>query len=215
MSSLLSSLSYRGLTIELHVDSDPQSPRDHENLGQLVHWHSRYDLGQRIGDLGRWLFDLAREKAPADMSDEDVKANAHKILPEHYLILPVGMYDHGAVKLYIGTKGPCAWDSGQVGFIYTDLVSARSEYPGLTELEVLAATEKQLTAEIATYSAYLRGDVVGYVVKNASGLEIDSCWGFYPDERGSHQYVLTEAKSFIDHHLDCMDQLEMDLARNL
>lgn len=34
-----------GLTIHIHADDSPESPREWDNLGRMVCWHSRYKLG--------------------------------------------------------------------------------------------------------------------------------------------------------------------------
>ena len=39
---------YKGHTIDIHYDEDPQNPRDDyfcDNLGIMVCFHNRYDLG--------------------------------------------------------------------------------------------------------------------------------------------------------------------------
>lgn len=47
-------------------DSDPESPRDWENLATIVSWHSRYSLGDgkdnnRSGSIGEWLEEMICE----------------------------------------------------------------------------------------------------------------------------------------------------------
>ena len=34
-----------GKTVSLYHDDDPRSPREHDNLGHIVCWHRRYNLG--------------------------------------------------------------------------------------------------------------------------------------------------------------------------
>ena len=36
-----------------------------------------------------------------------------------------------------------------------------------------------LRSELETYTAYLNGDVFGFVVETEDGEELDSCWGYY------------------------------------
>jgi hypothetical protein len=39
-------IDYRGYTIQIHYDHDPQNPRkEWDNIGKMVCWHSRYTLG--------------------------------------------------------------------------------------------------------------------------------------------------------------------------
>jgi hypothetical protein len=36
-----------------------------------------------------------------------------------------------------------------------------------------------LRADVETYSQYVSGDVWGFVIEDAEGEEVDSCWGIY------------------------------------
>jgi len=55
------------LRIEQDTDLDGLSPRDWDNMGHMVCWHSRYNLGdeQRRDDVNEWLRELACSLDPS------------------------------------------------------------------------------------------------------------------------------------------------------
>ena len=166
---------YYTYTVELDDFGMADSPRDWDNLGVMVCFHSRYNLGdehtyQRV-DYNSW-----EEVKEAIMDNHDVK-----------VILPVYMYEHSGVAL--NTTGfSCQWDSGQVGWIY----STSDE-----------ATEDNLRGEVSTYSQYLDGEVYWYGVYKHEPCSlghyhtelIDSCGGYYDEEQCKHDAEL-EAKQY-------------------
>lgn len=209
---------YKDCTIELVYDDNPTSPREWDNVGTMVCWHRRYKLGdeQPTTDPDEYLERLAcgldarlrfwrdlRESCyyryhdgnPARTRIErHFSEHLNRVLDEHFVILPLYLYDHGGITMSTGAFS-CPWDSGQVGFIYCTMKRAGKEW---TE-DVRAKAEACLRSEVSTYSAYLEGNVVGWIAKDPSGEHIDSCWGYFPDERGRHDHALDEARSAIDH----------------
>lgn len=157
--------------VEVVQDEDPINPRSDGNLGKMVCWHRKYDLG-----------DKHEFKSPDDFRAEWNKDNA--------VILPLYLYDHSGITM--NTSGfshcdPGHWDSGQVGYIYVSLDGIRSEYKKVND-ETIALATKVLQGEVEVYDQYLRGEVYGYVVKvtkhcKACGRSedkiVDSCWGYY------------------------------------
>jgi hypothetical protein len=91
------------------------------------------------------------------------------------VILPLGLYDHSGISMYVG--GRRGWDSGQVGVIF-DTAEARQRM-GLTGRDDI---ERTLRGEVEVYDSYLRGEVYGFVV-DPDGVA-DSCWGFVGDLDG-------------------------------
>jgi hypothetical protein len=61
---------------------------------------------------------------------------------------------------------------------------------------VIKKAESYMKGEIKTLDQYYNGEVVGYTVEGP--LCEDSCWGFFPDEKGNHDCAVSEAKSAID-----------------
>lgn len=166
-------------TVKILADENPESPRNDDNLGVVVAFHRRYDLGDKdhgikSGNFNGW---------------DEMEAHLRKE-KDAAIILPIYMYDHSGIT--ISTKPfSCPWDSGRLGLIYVTNDSLRAEY-GVKRIG--AATLRKATAvlegEIETYDQFLRGDIYGYVVEDADGKELDSCWGFY-----GLDYCREEAKS--------------------
>jgi hypothetical protein len=147
--------------LRIEIDSDPESPREWDNLGTIATWHRRYTLG---------------DEQPTEEAPEFTES-----LPKGTIKLPVYMYDHSGLTL--STKAfSCPWDSGQLGIIYA--TPARIEEMGVALIDVGI----QLQNEIETYNQYVCGDVYGFTrfkevvcetCKNCEEEVIDSCWGFF------------------------------------
>jgi hypothetical protein len=150
----------RRLTLRIEQDTDPMSPREHDNLGIMVCFHGRYNLGDKT-DLKSSMFNDWGELEAHLKENEDA---TH--------ILPLYLYDHSGLSM--STSGfHCGWDSGRVGFIYT--TAKRVAEMGVAEENI----EQQLEAEVKVYDQYLQGDVWGYIIEDEDGEQLDSCWGFY------------------------------------
>lgn len=161
-----------GKTIKMYYDTYPESPREWDNLGTMVCWHGRYNLGDS--------HDFS------DPSEYKAWRNANDVRIE----LPLYLYDHSGITMRTTPFGD-PWDSGQVGYIYVTADQLRKEYSAkrITQRIIEQAT-KVLEGEVKTYDEYLRGDVYGYVIEDADGNHVDSCWGFY-----GYDYCLEEARS--------------------
>ena len=171
---------YRGYHIEVSVDPNPESPREEDNLGHMVCWHSRYNLG----DKHKFI---------------DPKDAEQYIKDTHALALPLYLYDHSGITMSTG-KFSCPWDSGQVGYIYVTLDEVRKEY----SCKVVTPTIRRkayevLEQEVKTYDQYITGKVYGYNTVETG----DSCWGYF----GDTEYMLSEAKSLVDGHILTMRRL--------
>jgi hypothetical protein len=129
MSTTAHEETYRGCAIRLEYDSDPESPRDWDNLGRMVCWHRRYNLGdeQPSGDPSDYLLSLAQQAVSPNYPELLLRANAEKILAKHYVILDLYLYDHSGITMSTGPFS-CPWDSGRVGFIYCSLDDARKNW---------------------------------------------------------------------------------------
>lgn len=172
--------------IEIYQDTYTESPREWDNLGTMVCFHRRYDLGDKhdydSDDYSGW-----EEMKEAIMKQEKV-----------HTILPLYLYDHSGITM--NTTGfSCRWDSGQVGWIFVSKDKVKEE--GIDESKV----EKYLKGEVETYDQYLRGDVYGYKIYEVTTCslgheheeDLDSCWGFYGEE-----YCLQEAKDIVNHWIE-------------
>ena len=167
--------------LEIFDDLNPCSPREFDNLGTMVCFHKRYNLGDetelKSSDFSSW---------------EELENYLYK--EENALIaVPVFMYDHSG--LLINTTGfSCPWDSGQVGYIYISKEKVRREYScKRISKKLKKMIREMLCSEVDLYNDYLCGNVYGFTLtdkKNAE--EIDSSCGFYGTdyiENGIFDYV--------------------------
>ena len=169
MNKPLETIDHNGYTIEIYIDNDPENPREWDNLGTMVCFHKRYNLGNKQ--------DLFRNE---DYNSWAELENAiRKIEGGIAIILPLYLYEHSGLRISTGSFS-CPWDSGQIGFIFVSKVKARKEL-GKKRLskKSLKQLEKILEAEVTNYDALLIGDVYGFITIDPSGKEIDSCWGIF------------------------------------
>lgn len=152
-----------GLTVTIDYDQDAESPREWDNLGTMVCWHRRYNLGDKHEfstptDFQEW----------ADSKESDIA-----------LCLPLYLYDHSGITMSC-SKFSCPWDSGQVGYIYITREKIRSGYSAKRiSKKLLERVRGYLISEVKTYDLFLTGQVYGYTVEDLEGNNVDSCWGFF------------------------------------
>jgi len=172
-----------GLIVKIIEDTDPMNPRvDWDNAGTMICSHRNYTLGD--------------EQFNSD--DYDGWDDLKKYLiewREAVIILPLDLYDHSGITMYIpgdgGYRQHEAWDSGQVGFIYITQADIDKDWTGDDRNE---QAEKCLRAEVKTYDQYLTGQVYGFDITNPKNGEcVDSCWGFFGQD-----YCVTEANDVAD-----------------
>lgn len=202
---------YKGYKIDIFPDQDAENPRtEYDNVGTMICWHSRYNLGDKHGykDPRDFMETLASEttKNVEEMDD----GRLQKIVERNYILMPLNLYDHSGITMSTNTFS-CPWDSGQVGWIYCSKKRAKEEWGNSHKNRHLKQARKYLESEVQTYDNYLTGNVYGFVVsKNISEPgtdedeiqweEIDSCWGFNADYLSEDwKYLLGEARSSIDH----------------
>lgn len=154
-------------------DMDPINPREFDNLGTMVCFYKKYQIGDRYGTKEEY---------------ENIVSSS-----EEYIHLPIYAYIHSGIT--INTYGfSCPWDSGMIGFIYVEKEKALKIHkkPNFDN-EWKAEVKAILIEEIQTYDKYLNGQVFGYEIKDGNEI-IDSCYGFYSEEDAE-----SEAKNSIDH----------------
>ena len=179
MSYTIDTIQYKGHTIELQQDDDAESPREWDNVGEILYTSSRYNLGDRR---------TTREEIEEIVKRDDV------------IWLPVYAYIHSGTRLNT-TSFHCPWDSGQCGIIWCTKERAVKEC-GKTRCtkKVIAQVEKYMAGEVETLDQFFNGEVVGYVVEGP--LCNDSCGGFFPDAgeySKRYDYAISEAKANIDY----------------
>jgi len=156
-----------GYTLTIEQDQDiTDSPRDWDNLGKMVCFHRRYNLG-----------DKHDFKTPEDAKDF---LRGGELGSEVAVSLPLFLLDHSGLSMSTGDFGD-PWDSGQVGFIYATWDDVKKEY-GDTSPESLQRAKEVLQGEVETYDQYLRGDVYYYKIEDEDGEIVESCGGYYGEE---------------------------------
>jgi len=164
--------------IEVIQDESPSSPREDDNLGTMVCFHGRYDLGDKhnykSGDYNGW-----------DEMEKNIIKNENV-----GVILPLYLYDHSGITISTSPFS-CNWDSGKIGFIFISKEKMLKEYGGKIVTQTLKdKVTGYLKGEVETYDQYLTGDVYGYRVSEVTTCseghehetEVDSCWGYYGQE---------------------------------
>jgi hypothetical protein len=180
-----------GFMASLYHDENPESPREWDNLGHMVCWHRRTDLGDE-------------QVRPGEHADS-LKGFENWLVQERKarVILPIYIYEHSGItitaryEVYLRYPDK-QWDAGQVGYIYVTADDIRKEY-GVKRIsqKLKKKVAELLVCEVSAYDQYLTGDVYGYVVKDETGEHIDSCWGFFGLEcaRGEAQAALASASN--------------------
>ena len=176
----------------LKHDNHADSPRTWCNLGTMICFHKRYDLGDSHGyssdDYSSWgemEKDLIKKENPA-------------------VILPLYLYDHSVVTI---STAPFSnrWDSGQVGFILVSKETALADFGGkIVTAKLKQKIEKQLEGEVETYARFLEGDVYGFCIEDEDGNHIDSCYGFYGSDFATNGML-----DYINHKLLGVEEAEV------
>lgn len=154
---------------EMWQDVGAESPRQFENFGTMVCFHNRYSLGDKTdyvaSDFLGW----------ADMREGILSDNPKAV------ILPLYLYDHSGITM--NTTGfNCAWDSGQVGFIFApyDRICAEFKIERITA-KIRNKVMDMLRSEVETYDQYLSGEVFGFTLEDDDGEET-SVGGFFGND---------------------------------
>lgn len=175
--------------LSVYYDEGGENPREWSNLGTMVCWHRRYDLGDTHGhdtpydfwfellvklvgdtdDAEEWVAKAEDDWSEANWEDWVFVQVAFQEVGgyEEYVILPLYLYDHSGVTM--NTVGfHCSWDSGPVGWIYCSRDKFRKE-TGYTEDELFSKdkhrAEDILVGEVETFDTYIRGEVYGYIIE--------------------------------------------------
>jgi hypothetical protein len=194
------------------ADEDASSPREDDNVGKMICFHSRSKLGDNHEYRGPDEFALLLASTLADGwedeggSDEDLK-KAWAIIEKNCVILPLFVYEHGGITMSTG-KFSCPWDSGQVGWIYCTLEKGRKEWNNgdhpLGDKELVEKITKHLEAEVKTYDDFITGRCWRFELQiKASDMwhweTDDSCGGFIGDvkECGIEEHLPEDARELV------------------
>lgn len=172
--------------IKIKHDSNPESPRMWANLGTMVFWHSRYELGDK--------HNITNVEFKEMLKDKNVIARA------------VYMYDHSGIALSTEPYND-QWDSGFLGWIYTTKDKIR-EWFGIKRVTQSYIYEAMIVLkhELAIYNQFIEGDVWGFEMWSCCPCcgkpeeIIDSCWGFYgsdPKTNGMLDHIPQEYQDLV------------------
>jgi len=139
------------LRLRIEQEEDPTDPREWDNLGIMVTFHNRYNLGDET-DLTSDMFNSWDE-----LEDYLIKHEKAKI------ILPLYLLDHSGLVMRTEPFYENQWDSGQVGFIYTTDKRIKEFYGDKKPSE--KEIEDALEDEVRTYNDYLEGNVYRLVLE--------------------------------------------------
>lgn len=181
---MIEKMEYKGFVITIEHDQYTSSPREWDNLGTMVSFHSRYTLGDKT-------------------EFKDHTALMEYITETQSIWLSVFLMDHSGLSLSSGDFG-CRWDSGQVGMIFVTREKILENY-GDTTQATLDKVTSILKAEIEDYNRFLSGDIFTYTVTRGNTCKtcehtetehVDGCGGFYGMED-----AIDAAKESIDAEL--------------
>lgn len=158
---------------------DRQLTGDFLNLAQEVNWeiHQEYQ-----NEFYQFYITSSQEEQIAhdnwaeamdsgwDYERQEVEETStllEKFISEHVVVLPLMMYEHSNIHIYIGDSG-CRWDSGPLGVIFKII----------GEEETRQTVEEMLHGEVEIYSQYASGEVYEFLIFE-EGDCVDSCSGFY------------------------------------
>lgn len=130
-------------------------------------------------------------------SPEDVDAFEAENASEdsEWACFPLFLFDHSGTTYRVSrsTANPfgdgmyARFDSGRVGII----ALKRADFGESDLFPVAEAVARE-------YTDWANGNVFGYVVEDAAGEHLDSCWGFIGDYDG---YVLEHGRGILAHHV--------------
>jgi len=175
--------------LRITPDEDPENPRKCMDTGTaMVCFHKMYDLGDDIGIK------------PEDFNGWN-ELEAHLIKKyKPVMILPLYLYDHSG--LTIATKPfSCAWDSGQIGFIFVTtkhIKDMNGKLPRRKEVRTYLA-QQYIDDAVKVYDQYLRGAVYRIEISEACSecghdKAVDSMVGCF-----GYDYALQEGKEMLAH----------------
>ncbi len=206
---------YQGYKISIYPDSEAggEGPRDWDNFGTMLAWHSRYTIGdakptdliylteKEAEEYGQEYLDLSQAEDARYWLQREAKAG-------RLIYLMLYTYEHGGITMSSQRTGQFAdaFDSSCVGFIYATREQILAEWPGRMSKGKIEKALRLLEDEVKTYADYMEGNVAGYVIETVDEARPpldDSCWGYYPDhdKQNEWQFLIDECRAEIDAHL--------------
>lgn len=166
-------------TIRLIKDDDPEAEEDDYILQTWCSWRTAFNHGP-----AHWedAYQIKKDYAFDYIVDLLTDAHCVKLLRPHMEILPLSVYEHTGLTMYVGDPTG-DFDSGYAGFIYVTKEEAFDNF-GATEENWREIADERMEDSVETYADFLEGDVYEYVVYDS----VD-----YPAE--IHHEVVTNEKT--------------------
>lgn len=212
--------------IVIHQDCDGFSPREWDNLGEMV-IRKVMDFGgdrqvcddqmqaliTRCKGLPDWesdnypeYDDLVEQYDNDEISEREYKAELQSLTDKYkqdpLVWLPVYALIHSGIWLSTSKSFndyTCQWDTSFAGVIYVENDKMIEEYGDLSA-DSRSKAIAQLESEIKVYEQYLQGDIYGFTTLDAEGEAIDSCGGFYgsdPFDNGMSEHIASQYHSLL------------------
>jgi hypothetical protein len=177
---LVESREVKNGTVNIYLDDSPFNPRtEQDNLGHMICFHRRYNLGDDHNFSVDDVLELIKRK--------DV------------IYLNLNLYDHSGITMSTSNSYPYndRWDAGQVGIIYVTAEEIRKEWKvKRISKKLREKVINILECEVKEYDQYLTGEVYGYMARDKNGNECGSCWGFFGYD--SIKYMIKEGEAEIE-----------------
>lgn len=183
---------FRGIkySVKIYQDECYESPREWNNLGHMVCWHRKYDLG--------------------DKHNISVPEFMEEIKPKTLVCLPLFLMDHSGITMKTSSEtfrmcDSAGWDWGQVGFIYVMKEEVEKEFgknpPNGKREWTIKKIKEILENEVEVYAQYLTGDVYGWVSEDEDGKHYASCWGYYGSSKENLEFMFEEGKDAAEYYI--------------
>lgn len=193
----IETLEHRGLTIKIYPDGDVESPRDWDNAGTMVCWHSRYNLGDKHSHAApnNMLADLVRE-CPLD--EQSIRELVGDLVQDrdHYRQTFQGMNARrSGWKDYLAD----VLDEGNTDPDLDNKVLERLEKNGLVILPLHLYDHSGITMSTSRFSCPWDSGQVGYIY--ATPDRVSREWGDGPDARDKAKACLEAEVKVYDQFL--------------
>jgi hypothetical protein len=179
-----------GFTVELHQDYDAGNPyKEWDQASEILSAVRDYDLGDSVPvPNGNYYYDgRGGPQIPSK-----VMARWLTLFGGYVLAIPFTFQDYGSsgARTWLTTPD----DDPADGWLVLSKESYDKEFgsygmPLSGDAEHTA--EKTIRAEFDSFRSWIESEVLGFVIKDPAGQEVDSCWGFYGDDK----YIREEATS--------------------
>ncbi len=167
-----------GITLTIKIDEyyEKDNPRNNNNLGKMICFHSRYNLGDKN------YFE----------SYDDCIDYFNENKNDIACVLPIYMLDHSGIAISVNDFYD-SWDSGQVGFIYCTNEDVVKRKLKTTDIEKV---KQILIEEVEEYNEYLQDEeFYQFQITDENDELIDSMTGFQGIQP---HYFLNNMKEYVD-----------------